>query len=78
MTTWLRDNQRDFEALKLAVLQALALHYPDYTLNWFVYCYVSENGVGALLVQEQVDNDGQVVKKLICNVHQNFSSIAVK
>jgi hypothetical protein len=52
-STWKHDYRSLFEEFKVKLTQAIAIHYPDYELEWFLQTDASDVGAGAMLVQKK-------------------------
>jgi hypothetical protein len=52
-STWKHDYRKLFEEFKVKLTQAIAIHYPDYELEWFLQTDASDVGAGAMLVQKK-------------------------
>ena len=57
-TTWTVDYPAIFDKFKSALLQACALHYPDYSLDWILRVDASTYGCAAALLMKQPQPDG--------------------
>jgi hypothetical protein len=49
--TWTVDYKQIFEDFKQALIQAMAIHYPNYELDWIVRTDASLFGIGGVLLQ---------------------------
>ena len=75
-SAWKRNYEAAFEAFKIALQEAVALHFPDYTLEWFLRTDASDVAVGAVLFQERPQDSGPPVRELIACASKKFSDQA--
>ena len=60
-----KDYEASFTALKSALVNSTANHFPDYDLPWVLRVDASDVAVGAVLFQERTDQAGTVVHEPI-------------
>lgn len=77
-TTWAHDYERDFNAFKLALSQAVEIFYPDYDLEWILRTDASQIGVGAVLFMVYKTADATEEFRPIGFVSHKFSAVAQK
>ena len=60
-STWQVDYEAEFEKFKGALLEAVSLFYPDFTLCWILQFDASDDGVGCVLYHDvsQIVLDGE-------------------
>ena len=75
-STWAKDYRRSFREFKEAILEAVELYHPDYELEWILRCDASEVGVGAVLMQVHIFEDGVRAFQPITFVSMKFSEVA--
>eukprot|EP00973_Karenia_brevis_P090539 12403102-Karenia_brevis.AAC.1 len=78
--SWKEDYEEIFHAVKLHLQKSVALHYPDYSLNWILRTDASLYGVGAVLLQVKpsavADSPDNVTYQPIDFVSNKFSAQA--
>jgi hypothetical protein len=52
---WTKDYDAKLEALKQGIMSSATLHFPDYSLRWYLRCDASNQACGGTLLQEHVD-----------------------
>jgi len=57
-STWTKAYKPAFEAFKTALIDAVAIYYPDYELDWILRTDASMFGIGAALLQIFHPSDG--------------------
>jgi len=57
-STWTKAYKPAFEAFKTALIDAVAIYYPDYELDWILRTDASMFGIGAVLLQIFHPSDG--------------------
>ena len=77
-STWKIDYVQKFEDFKLALIEMVALYYPNYELEWIVQTDASEYGVGGVLMQVYIRPDGTKEKQPLFFVSAKFSPQAFK
>ena len=73
---WQVDYKAAFALLKVAVMEAQALYYPDYELPWKVFADASKTGISGQLVQFRVLENGETNPEVVTMVHSKFSDVA--
>ena len=58
---WGCEQQASFESLKLKLMTAPVLSFPDFTKPFFIHCDASNLGVGAILKQKDDENREKVI-----------------
>ena len=76
--TWTEDYEGEFEKMKQALANSIALHFPDYSLPWTLRVDASDVAVGAVLYQTRTDSDGNEVQEPIGFASQKFSGAAAR
>ena len=77
-SAWTKGYKQAFEAFKGDILKAVELHHPDYELEWILRCDASELGVGAVLMQVHVQEDGTRIYQPIVFISMKFSDVAAR
>ena len=75
-STWKHDYRSEYKAFIKGLQDACELFYPDYTLDWILRTDASELGVGAVLLQRLIKEDGTEVLQPIAFVAKKFSDTA--
>ena len=76
-STWKHDYRKEFKAFILGLQNACELFYPDYNLDWVLRTDASELGVGAVLLQRFLPDDGgPEVMQPIAFVAKKFTDTA--
>ena len=65
-----------FDTLKGAMIASMSLYFPDFKLDWILYSDASLRGVGAVLVQVAILDDGSKQPQLIACFSKSFSEQA--
>jgi hypothetical protein len=76
--TWKVDYVKVFESAKQAILNSLRLYFPDYKLRWIMRTDASNYGVGGVLLQVKVEQDGSEILQPIAFVSKKFSERAAE
>ena len=76
--TWLHDYEQEFKNFVLKLLEAYALFYPDYDLDWLVRVDASRYGVGIALFQIMRSDNGTSALQPIVFFSHKFSKPATK
>ena len=76
--TWQQDYVKVFENFKEALKRAATLYYPDYDLEWILRADASELGVGIVLFQIFIAEDGSKVNQPLLFASKKFSEQAKK
>ena len=76
--TWAHDYRAQFHNFKETLQKACALYYPDYSLQWILRTDASDYGVGAVLIQLYVPDDGPAQYQPIAFYSKKFSAQAMK
>lgn len=78
--TWTVDYRDKFETFKLAIVNATAVYFPNYDLNWLVRCDASDRAVGSVLIQEVPVDDppNTFIHQPIGFASQKFSDQAMR
>jgi hypothetical protein len=77
--TWKLDYESLFEEFKTKLTQAIAIHYPDYALEWFLMTDASQVGTGAMLVQKRPATATTTEKLEVIGLHSTkFSPVATR
>ena len=76
--SWKKDYKTSFEALKNALVNSTANHFPDYDLPWVLRVDASDVAVGAVLFQERTNQGGTTVHEPIAFASQKFTATAFK
>jgi hypothetical protein len=78
-STWTVDYRRFYEEFKLSLMDAMAIHYPDYELEWILRTDASRFGIGAVLLQVFHPTDGgEAVYQPIAFFSEKFSDQATR
>ena len=75
-SSWLVDYEKAFTDFKALLLEATALHYPDYTLDWILRADASEMGVGFVLMQVFISDNEEKIHQPILFGSKKFSDQA--
>ena len=75
-STWTLDYKVEFDKFIAAIVNALALYYPDYELPWFVRTDACLRGIGGGFYQEKKDEHGNVTLQPLGFVSKKFSDAA--
>ena len=75
-TSWDYDYEGHFELFKKHISDAVALHFPDYSLPWVIRCDASLYAVGAVLYQIRTHADGTTTHEAIGFTSKRFSKPA--
>jgi hypothetical protein len=54
-TKWTKDYDAKHEARRQGIMSSATLHFPDYSLQWYLHCDASNQACGCILLQEHVD-----------------------
>jgi hypothetical protein len=76
--TWTVDYQAVFQAVKEALMDSVAIYFPDYNLDWILRVDASELAVGAVLLQVHENEDGEKAMQPLGFLSQKFSEQALK
>jgi hypothetical protein len=76
--SWTKDYVKSFEDFKEALSSATALFYPDYNLEWILRADASLLGVGIVLFQIFIDEEGNAINQPILFASKKFSEQAQK
>ena len=76
--TWKSDYELEFEKMKQALADSVALHFPDYELPWVLRVDASRVAVGAVLYQVRTLSNGKIVNEPIGFASKKFSETALK
>jgi hypothetical protein len=74
--TWTYNNVAQFNKFKEALCLACTLHFPDYSLPWFIRCDASQYAVGGVLFQVRTNAKGEETYEPIGFVSKRFSKPA--
>ena len=74
--SWQYDYRGHFDKFKVAIQQATTLYFPDYSLPWVLRVDASEHAVGAVLYQEFVTSNDEIVHRPIMFTSKRFSEPA--
>ena len=77
-STWKHDYRQEFKDFIKGLQDACELFYPDYNLDWFLRTDASELGVGAVLLQKLLKEDGTEILQPIAFVAKKFSDAATR
>jgi hypothetical protein len=72
-TMWKHDYRALWENFKLGLQQSCELFYPDYSLEWILRTDASGFGVGGMLIQLYVREDGTVEQQVIAICSKKLS-----
>ena len=77
---WTVNYRQSFDDLKLALINATMLHFPDYNLVWILRTDASTYGIGAVLLQvcPSADDSTEPIYQPIAYVSKKFSPQATK
>ena len=53
---WTKERKDSFKQIKAMIANAPTLSYPDFSKDFHLYCYASENTLSAILTQPNNDN----------------------
>ncbi|MEC7609401.1 MAG: ribonuclease H family protein, partial [Verrucomicrobiota bacterium] len=70
--------ERHFAAAKEAILKHTKLYFPDYSLRWVLRTDASQYGVGSVLLQMKIDDQGEEIPQPIAFTSQKFSEAATR
>ena len=73
--TWTRDYKADFETFKAALVSAMDLIYPDFSLTWILMTDASDFAVGWVLIQLRPTDKG-ILTEVISVGSEKFSTQA--
>ena len=76
--TWTQDYVQAFDKMKQALINSIALFFPDYALPWILRVDASDVAVGAVLYQIRTDKDGKDANEPIGFASKKFSETAMK
>ena len=76
--TWKEDYDADFQKMKEALADSVAIHFPDYSLPWVLRVDASHYACGGVLYQLFTKADGEVEYQPIGFVSRKFSDTALK
>jgi len=74
-SVWTRDYRLIFDTFKAALLQSVALHYPNYDWQWILRVDASDDACGAVLLQQR-PTDGALLPINLSS--KKFSSHAAR
>ena len=77
-STWKHDYRQEFKDFIKGLQDACELFYPDYNLDWFLRTDASELGVGAVLLQKLLKEDGTEILQPMAFVAKKFSDAATR
>ena len=75
-STWKHDYEEEYRRFIKGLQDACELFYPDYSLEWILRTDASELGVGAVLLQKKILEDGTVQLQPIAFISKKFSTQA--
>ena len=70
--------ERHFAAAKEALLMHTKLHFPDYSHRWVLRTDASQHGVGSVLLQMKIDDQGEEIPQPIAFTLQKFIDAATR
>lgn len=75
---WSPSQSTVFEQVKVALTQAIALSYPDYSKEWVIRTDGSKLGIGGCLVQLIPQEDGSMEEEIIALLSHKLSEVATR
>ena len=76
--TWKMDYEKVFQEFKEKLVQACALYYPDYSLDWVLRCDASDIAVAIVLLQIAIREDGSKENQPLMFASEKLSDQAKK
>ena len=76
--TWTEDYRFIFDSFKEKLKLAMALFFPDFTLDWILRTDASDLGYGGVLYQVYIDADGKKVYQPLKFMSRKFSDPATR
>ena len=75
-STWTKDYQQLFIKVKEALVNAIEVHFPDYSKRWIGRVDASDVAVGGMLAQEVVDESDEKTYQVISLVSHKLTEQA--
>ena len=73
LVEWTKERQQPFDKLKTALTSAPVLAYPSRTDPFFLSTDASDDGIGAVLEQEQLQEDGSTKRVVVAYASKSLS-----